>query len=96
MQSDPGTSSFTKMCATVCIYKLLREDTILIVAWRAHIYHIWRERNGRIHGQIGKTPVQIFELIQDDLRTRLTRLRNINATYVNRQLCNRWRIQEVC
>ena len=64
-------------------------SAILIVAWRAQIYYLWRERNGRKHGQSGRSPVQIFEQILDDVRTRLAGLRKFNATYVNRQLCNR-------
>ena len=71
-------------------------SAILIVAWRAQIYYLWRECNGRKHGQSGRSPVQIFEQILDDVRTRLAGLRKFNATYVNRQLCNRWRIQDVC
>ena len=69
---------------------------ILIVAWRAHIDHTWRECNGRMHGQSRRTPVQNFEQIQDDVRIRLAGLRKFTATSVNSQLCNRWRLHDIC
>ena len=61
-------------------------SAILIVAWRAHIYHIWREHNGRMHSQSRRTLVQIFEQIQNDVRIRLAGLRKFTATSVNSQL----------
>ena len=63
---------------------------ILRLAWRAAIYHIWRERNGRLYGQNSEAPSQIVKRIQFDVRIRTVGLKNIVNDSVNRMLCNNW------
>ena len=70
-------------------------NAILSVAWRAFIYHVWRERNGRMHGQPMRSSEQIFEHIKEEVRIKITG-RKINVATVNRQLCDSWGLLGIC
>ena len=65
-------------------------SNILRLAWNASIYHIWKERNGRMHGQTFAAPNQIVQHIQDDIRLRLISLKSITNDAVNCLLCHNW------
>ena len=54
------------------------------------------ERNGRMHGQPMRSSSQIFEQIKEAVRIRLTGLRKITSTIVNRKLCNSWGLLDIC
>ena len=60
---------------------------ILRLAWRASIYYIWRERNGRRHGQASETPSQIVKHIKSDIRLKTISIKNITNDSVNSLLC---------
>ena len=70
-------------------------NAILSVAWRAFINHVWRERNGRMHGQPMRSSEQIFEHIKEEVRIKITG-RKINVATVNRQLCDSWGLLGIC
>ena len=57
--------------------------TLLRVAWKAFIYYIWKEKNGRLYGQIMETSLQVFGTLRKQFVLHLC-----NAH--NRQLCNSW------
>ena len=42
------------------------------IAWGATIYHLWRQRNARVHDNLFTTDVSIFSLICNDVRLRIT------------------------
>ena len=63
--------------------------TLLRVAWKALIYYIWREMNGRMYRQLTETNQQVFEHINESTCIRLA---GINTTQVSRQLRNSWDI----
>ena len=65
-------------------------SNILRLAWNASIYHNWKERNGRMHGQTSAAPNQIVQHIQDDIRLRLISLKSITNDAVNCLLCHNW------
>ena len=69
--------------------------TLLPVAWKAFIYYIWRERNGRLYGQSIETSLQVFEHIKEAIRIRLIGLTRVVATHANRKLCNSWGLFDV-
>ena len=70
--------------------------TILRVAWKAFIYHVWRERNGRLFGNSIESSMQVMERIKDVVRLRLAGLRKMAETTVNMQLCTNWGLYDVC
>jgi hypothetical protein len=47
------------------------EVLVLTVAWDATIYHIWCNRNARIHNDIIRTEEGIFHAVLHDVRCRL-------------------------
>ena len=55
-------------------------STLLRVAWKAHIYYIWRERNGRMYGRPVETTQQVFEHIKEVTCIRLAGIKGVNAT----------------
>ena len=66
---------------------------ILRIAWKAYIYiyHVWRERNRRIHGHSSASELQILEEIKEEVRIKLTGIQSIAAdSGVNRSLCSKW------
>ena len=54
------------------------------------VNHIWKERNGRMHGQTFAAPNQIVQHIQDDIRLRLISLKSIANDAINCRLCHNW------
>ena len=64
--------------------------TLLRLAWKALIYYIWRERNGRMYRQSTETTQQVFEHIKEATCIRLAGIKGVNATQANRQLSNNW------
>ena len=63
---------------------------VLRLAWKASIYHIWRERNRRMHDSIPVAAEQIVEHVKDDVRIRLIGLKNISNDSVNSNICWNW------
>ncbi|KAK8549994.1 hypothetical protein V6N13_055551 [Hibiscus sabdariffa] len=45
--------------------------TIDRLAWNNFNYHIWLERNGRLHGKDPKLDVGVFDIINHDVKCRL-------------------------
>ena len=70
-------------------------SSLLRIAWKAYIYHVWKERNGRLYGNSTETSLQVLEHIKEVIRIKLARLR-FPATAFNRRLCNRWGLLNVC
>ena len=68
---------------------------ILRVAWRAYIYYVWKERNGRMYGNSIVTSLQVLEHIKEAVRIKLAGLR-FPKTIENEGLCRRWELYNVC
>ena len=71
-------------------------STLLKVAWKAFIYQVWKERNGRLHGNTARINLQVLEAIRDVTRIRLAGLKRDTATNLGRQLSNSWELFDVC
>ena len=63
---------------------------ILNIAWKACIYHIWRERNGRLHSKPLNSFLQIIEQIREIICIKLNGVNRVAADDVNRMLCRNW------
>ena len=60
------------------------------IAWGATIYHLWRQRNSRIHENIFSLVDAIFHLVCNDVRLRISSLKKVVDNPVNRAMCERW------
>ena len=68
-------------------------SVVLRLAWRAFIYHVWRERNRRMHEQQPGDHDQLVEHIKNDIRLRLNGLQNISNDLINYIICQNWGLQ---
>ena len=60
------------------------------IAWGASIYHLWRQRNARVHENQYISVDSIFYLICNDVRLRITSFQNVADSLANRDLYERW------
>ena len=60
------------------------------IAWGASIYHLWRQRNARVHENQFISVDSIFYLICNDVRLRITSFQNVVDNPANRDLCEIW------
>ena len=60
------------------------------IAWGAVIYHVWRQRNARIYEKEFTNADTIFNIICNDVRLRITSLRNFPNIPANLSMCERW------
>ena len=60
------------------------------IAWGASIYHLWRQRNARVHENQYIYVDSIFYLICNDVRLRIASFQNVADNPANRDLCERW------
>ena len=60
----------------------------------ACIYHIWKERNSRLHGEKANTVSLLLLKIARDIQNRTYSLSNISSDPVNQLLCQRWGISD--
>ena len=54
------------------------------IAWGATIYHLWRQRNARVHDNVYISVNSIFYLICNEVRP------NVADNLANRDMCERW------
>ena len=59
---------------------------ILGIAWKAFVYHIWKERNRRIHGHAPETGLQVLESIKEVVGIKLAGIKHVADDSVNRRL----------
>ena len=62
-------------------------SSLLHVAWKAFIYHVWREKNQRLYKHSTETTMQILEHIKEVIQIRLAGLKRVATMPFNRQLC---------
>ena len=60
------------------------------IAWGATIYHLWRQRNARVHDNLFIPVDFILSLICNDVRLIITSFRNVVDNPANRAMCERW------
>ena len=60
------------------------------IAWGATIYHLWRQRNCRVHENIFSPTDTIFHLICNDVRLRISSFQKVVDNTENRSMCERW------
>ncbi|KAL4310048.1 hypothetical protein GQ457_01G004850 [Hibiscus cannabinus] len=46
--------------------------TLIRLAWNCLNYYIWHERNSRLHGRRARVMIDIFILVRQDVRWRLS------------------------
>lgn len=62
------------------------------VAWWATVYHLWIQRNCRIHGREVKTEEQIVKSITRDVEAKVEAKSNLDNSIFNKVLCINWGI----
>ncbi len=67
--------------------------SICQVAWCAIVYHIWIQRNNRIHAGEVKTEEQIVKAIKREVKARMEASHISNSTILHKTICYNWRIQ---
>ena len=67
---------------------------ILSIAWKAFVYHVWKERNRRLHGHPSESVLQVLDLIKEVVGIKLAGIKNVADDSVNRRLCNAWSLSE--
>ena len=60
------------------------------IAWGATIYHLWRQRNSRIHENVYLSDEAIYHLICNDVRLRVVGMKKFEDNHANRVWCERW------
>ena len=60
------------------------------IAWSATVYYLWGQRNSRIHENIFSPADDIFHLICNDVRLRISGFYKVIDNPVNRSMCDRW------
>ena len=60
------------------------------IAWGATIYHLWRQRNTRVHDNIFIPVDSIFSHICNVVMLRITIFQNVADNPANRAMCERW------
>ena len=60
------------------------------IAWGATIYHLWGHRNRRIQENSYAPADNIFHLICDDVRLRISGFQKVVDSPANRLMCERW------
>ena len=60
------------------------------ICWSTVIYHLWCERNRRLHGGQSFTTSQLLLKLTRDIQSKLLSLENISSDIVNRKLCYNW------
>ena len=62
------------------------------MTWKALIYHIWCEKNRRLHNGDSKSSAQMLEHIKGEICIKLAGLKNVAADDVNRRICFNWEL----
>ena len=62
------------------------------IAWGATIYHLWRQRNARVHENNFISADSIFYLICNDIRLKITSFQNVADNPATRDVCERWSV----
>ena len=62
---------------------------MLRIAWNAYLYLIWKERNDRVYGKLGRHE-DVLRNIVETVQYRLQNLQHVAADDVNRELCINW------
>lgn len=67
---------------------------VLRLAWAAFLYHVWLERNCKLHKQIFHTDLQVLEQIQWDVGVKVSQLKNYARNPINLLLLMNWPIAD--
>ena len=60
------------------------------IAWGTTIYHLWRQRNARVHDNIFISVDSIFSLICNDARLKISSFQNVVDNPANRAMSESW------
>ena len=63
---------------------------VLNTAWKAFIYHVWRERNRRMHSKPSSSTMQILKQIKEEISIRLAGIKRAAIDDVNSMLKENW------
>ena len=63
---------------------------VLRLAWKAFIYHVWRERNSRKNTQNSQSSTQIFEQIKGVICIKIAELKGAAESTTNREFIHNW------
>ncbi|KAG5406464.1 hypothetical protein IGI04_012583 [Brassica rapa subsp. trilocularis] len=62
---------------------------LIILAWQASIYEIWKERNNRLHRNIFRSPSSLVSSINATVKNRISSFRDDNGVFSS-QTMQRW------
>ena len=65
--------------------------TLCKIAWWATVYHLWLQRNARLHAGEVKSDEQIIKAIRRDVKAKMEAIKAPVAILHN-ALCNNWHI----
>lgn len=69
---------------------------VLKLAWNAHNYHIWKERNLRLHQQTPHSTEAVLRVLVEDVRLRLLGFNiqksKVSCSSYHRALCHNWNL----
>lgn len=67
---------------------------IIKIGFAASVYHIWLERNNRVHGGRPKDEERIIDSIKWEVKYRSQKLQKVENNLRNRNMCSRWDIDD--
>ena len=65
--------------------------TLCKIAWWATMYHLWQQRNARLHAGEMKSEENIIKAIRRDVKAKMEPVKS-PASILHQTLCNNWNI----
>jgi hypothetical protein len=65
--------------------------TLCKITWWATVYHLWLQRNARLHAGEVKFEEQIIKAIRRDVKAKMEAIKAL-ASILHNTLCNNWHI----
>ncbi|GLT79503.1 hypothetical protein SLA2020_509890 [Shorea laevis] len=70
--------------------------TIIKLAWCATIYHIWKERNNRLHNRFFSSELSILEMICADVRDHVLGFAKPRMSPMPHNIAVNWGLEILC
>ncbi|GLT48179.1 hypothetical protein SLA2020_218200 [Shorea laevis] len=98
MLEIPSTFSWQFALSWLC-HKAKRKSlcsSLIRLAWCAAIYHIWIERNTRIHKRTFKSEFAIVSKIQIDVRDKVLSFARAKSSLLPKSIASKWGLEVLC